>query len=68
MEKKILGIFTTDKLHLLHYVFLTIALFIGFYLGESYLNLSELNIIGMFAFWLFVLYVADQIIHKLMGI
>ena len=64
MAKKIFGIFTTDGKHLFHYVLLTVGLFIGFYLGERIINLSELNFIWMFVFWLVVIYVADQLIHS----
>jgi hypothetical protein len=68
MGKKIFGIFTTDKLQLIHYILLTGALFLGFYFGETYLNLSKLSLSGMFIFWLAVIYLSDQIIHKVLRI
>ena len=68
MPKKILGIFSTNKLIWFHYALLVGAAFLGFYLGEQFLNLSTFSNTQMFIFWFVVLSISDQIIHKILGV
>jgi hypothetical protein len=56
------------KKEILHYALLTVFLFIGFYVGEVYLNISSSKLWTMFLFWFLVLFVADKITHKILGI
>ena len=67
-NRKIFGIFSTNLLIWFHYILLVGALFGGFYLGESYLNLSKLTTIQMFIFWFVVLSISDQLIHKILRV
>jgi hypothetical protein len=60
---KFLGFINTKPKIILHYPILTAFLFLGFYLGEQFLSLSNLSIIEMFVFWTIVLLISDNIIH-----
>lgn len=66
--KKIFGIFDQRPLIWFHYILLVGALFVGFYFGEAYLNLSNLSTLKMFIFWFAVLSISDQLIHKIIGV
>jgi hypothetical protein len=66
--EKLLGIFDKRIKIWFHYVLLVGALFGGFYLGESFFNLSKLNTFQMFIFWYIILSVSDQLIHYLIGV
>jgi len=48
-----------------HYVILTILLFVSFFIGDNYFNLSDLDRIEMFIFWLIALFISDKITHKI---
>lgn len=64
-------IFSDDWAIYLHYIILVLALFAGFYIGESYFNLSNLSTTKMFIYWFVVIVLADSFIHyglsKLLG-
>ena len=62
--KKILNIFDTRIMIWFHYILLTGGLFISFYLGEKYLNLSNLSTVQMFIYWFLTISIIDQLIHS----
>jgi len=62
--KKLFDIFDTRLMIWFHYVLLVGALFVGFYIGDRYFNLSNLGFIGMFIFWYIVVSLSDQLIHS----
>ena len=55
-------LFKTDSKDLLHYLLLTLALFIGFYIGNTYFNLQNLGGISMFIFWFVIIFISDKIL------
>jgi len=65
---KIFGIFDRRPLIWFHYVLLVGALFGGFYLGQTYFNLSNLSTMKMFIYWFVVLSISDQLIHQIIGV
>jgi len=60
---KFLGFINTKPKILAHYPILTAFMFVGFYLGETFLALSKQNTIWMFIFWTIVILISDNIIH-----
>lgn len=56
-------IYKMSMAHWIHYALLTAALFLGFYTGERFLNLSQLNSWQMYLFWFAVIVTADRLIH-----
>lgn len=66
--KKIFGIFDRRPLIWFHYVLLVGALFGGFYLGQTYFNLSNLSTLKMFIYWFVILSISDQLIHRIIGV
>jgi hypothetical protein len=63
-----IGIFDKRPLIWFHYVLLVGAMFVGFYFGEAYLNLSQLNPFQMFIFWYIIVSISDQLIHFFIGV
>jgi len=53
--------------YLIHIILIVIGLFLFFYIGESFFNLSELNIIWMFVFWFVAVYISDRLAHIIIG-
>lgn len=62
--EKLLGIFDTRIMIWFHYAVLVGGLFLGFYVGEHFFNLSKLGYLGMFLFWFVWVSVTDQLIHS----
>lgn len=48
----------------IHYAIDTVALFVGFYLGDKFIHLSQLNLWQMYLFWFFVVVTSDRLVHK----
>lgn len=61
---KIFGIFDTRIIIWVHYLILVGGLFLGFYIGETFFNLSKLSYLGMFIFWFVWVSFSDQLIHS----
>lgn len=61
---KIFGIFSKNPMIWFHYILLVGALFLGFYIGDRYFNLSGLSTFYMFIFWYIVVSISDQLIHS----
>lgn len=72
MDKKILGIFTTNKLLIFHYFLLVIVLFIAHYFSRSLeqfaMTGSNITYIPLFLYYVIWFYVGDQLIHFVLGV
>lgn len=60
---KIFNIFSDDWAIWGHYILLVGILFLGFYIGQAYFNLSNLSTMKMFIYWFVVISIGDQLIH-----
>ena len=67
MVKLLFGFIDNRKIIWFHYLLLTGLLFLGFYFGEKYLKLSTWNYFFMFIFWFVILFLGDNIVHKIIG-
>ena len=67
-KKKFLKIFDYRPKYLGHLFLIVSLLFFGFYVGDKYLNLSEISPISQFIFWFIVLYFSDSISEYILGV
>jgi hypothetical protein len=66
-EKKLFGFFYKDLWLQFHYVMLTAGLFFAYFLGDKFIDLTNLSPIKMFIFWLISIALIDQFIHFVIG-
>jgi len=70
-DKKIFGVFTTNKLLIFHYFLLVLVLFIAHNYStyfENMVNINWYSNIPLFLYYVLWFYVGDQIIHAIIKI
>lgn len=67
-NEKVFGWIDARPLIWVHYVLLVGLLFLGFYVGDAILQLSQQNLLGMFFFWLVLIGFGDQAIHYVLKV
>jgi hypothetical protein len=68
MEKKLFGIFDIRIRYILHLILIVGFLFLGFFIGDKYFNLSKLNYFQMGVYWLIILFIGDSIAEKIFNV
>ena len=68
-DNKLLGIFTTNPLLILHYFLLTVVLFVAHAVSTPLEQIAMAgNYIPLFLFYVLVFYVGDSIIHWILQV